>query len=98
MENEENEIQSTSIQEQDEMENTENFEGESIESEGDSVSNNDNIQLVSSTDTFILNETQYNKIIQNMNMINNLGIIQVMFLFTIFIYLFIHFSIERRKF
>ena len=110
MENEQIENENTIIQEQIEMENTETLseqesstdigdtEGTTTESEGNIVSNNDNSESFSDTTSYVIDETQYNTIIQNINMINQLGIIQVMFLFTIFMYLFIHFSIERRKF
>lgn len=111
MENDENEIQNTDIQEQDEMENTEinsedvfttdntTIEGNITEYEGSSNNSNDIDESVLYTSTtVILDDTQYNTLIENINMINQLGIIQIMFLFTIFIYLFIHFSIERRKF
>ena len=110
MENDENEIQNTDIQEQDEMENTEinsedvfttdntTIEGIITEYEGSSNNSNDIDESVSNSSTYVLDEIQYNNIIDNINMVNQLSLIQVMFLFTLLLYLFIHFSTERRKF
>ena len=110
MENDENEIQNSDVQKQDEMENTETFseqespgsfgdsEGTNSEFEGNTVYSNDNSEPVFYSNTYVLDETQYNNICNNLIILNHLNIVQVMFLFTLFLYLFIHFSMERRKF
>ena len=59
---------------------------------------NNNEEETEDSQVFSLSDTQFNSISNNLILLNHLCIVQVMFLFTLFLYLFIHFSMERRKF
>lgn len=109
MENEKFEIQNEDVVEENSVEvtedNTQNNEEQNnsadestYNNEEYSMYNNDNSSSAVYSTELIIEETQYNNLVANLNLLNNLGIIQVMFLFLLFIYLFIHFCLERRKY
>lgn len=104
MENEENIIQIENVEEDSNLENTEELEqteeNESStgdDNEGLALDSNDNNDTSAYSTEITLTDSQYEAFIEHFTLTNNLLLIEVMFLFTIFLYLFLHFCLERRR-